>query len=297
MSQLSLFGDASTGMKKPDKGQGRDEVFNDYEGFVAKFEAPKTTDDCFTPPEVYECVRAWVDKEITPLSGRRIVRPFYPGGDYQSAEYLPGDIVIDNPPFSILSKIVRYYAARKIDFFLFAPGLTLFKLPQPGCTYIVAGASITYDNKAAVNTSFITNCMRGVRIAVRGDLSKAIKAAQEATRSKDKRKIYDYPPNVVTAALLNKVAHRGVCFSVSATDCEYVRNLDAGATLFGGGYLLSDSAAAERAAAERAAAERAAAERAAAERAAAERAAASKWQLSEREKRIINQLNKQRETD
>ena len=65
----------------------------------------------------------------------------------------------------------------------------------------------------------------------------------------------------------------------------------------GAGFLLSDNAAAERAAAERAAAERAvaegvAAERAAAERAAAERAAAFIIQLSDREKDIIDSLNR-----
>lgn len=47
--------------------------------------------------------------------------------------------------------------------------------------------------------------------------------------------------------------------------------------LYGGGFLLSD---------------RAAAERAAAERAAAERAAAFKYELSERELAIVKEMNK-----
>ena len=37
----------------------REEKFNDYEGFVAKFQPKKTTDDCYTPPAVYEAVKAW----------------------------------------------------------------------------------------------------------------------------------------------------------------------------------------------------------------------------------------------
>ena len=28
----------------------------DYEAFVGKFEPKKTTDDCYTPPEVYDAV-------------------------------------------------------------------------------------------------------------------------------------------------------------------------------------------------------------------------------------------------
>ena len=34
----------------------REEKFNDYEGFVEKFKPKKTTDDCYTPPAVYEAV-------------------------------------------------------------------------------------------------------------------------------------------------------------------------------------------------------------------------------------------------
>ena len=56
----------------------------------------------------------------------------------------------------------------------------------------------------------------------------------------------------------------------------------AGKAIFGGGLLLSDSAAAERAAAERAAAERAAAERAAAE----------VWELSPREREMVEYINR-----
>lgn len=30
------------------------ELFEDYEGFVEKFEPKKTTDDCYTPPKIYD---------------------------------------------------------------------------------------------------------------------------------------------------------------------------------------------------------------------------------------------------
>lgn len=31
-------------------------LFEDYDGFVEKFKPKKTTDDCYTPPDVYDCV-------------------------------------------------------------------------------------------------------------------------------------------------------------------------------------------------------------------------------------------------
>lgn len=34
-----------------------------YTEFVEKFKPKKTTDDCFTPPEIYEVIADWVSKE------------------------------------------------------------------------------------------------------------------------------------------------------------------------------------------------------------------------------------------
>ena len=39
----------------------RAEKHNDYEGFVDKFKPRKTTDDCYTPPAIYDEVVRWVD--------------------------------------------------------------------------------------------------------------------------------------------------------------------------------------------------------------------------------------------
>ena len=35
----------------------------DYEGFVEKFKPRKTTDDCYTPPQIYSAVRDWACSE------------------------------------------------------------------------------------------------------------------------------------------------------------------------------------------------------------------------------------------
>ena len=105
----------------------RQETLNDYDGFVEKFKPKKTTDDCYTPPNVYEVIKNYAIEKYG-LDGREIVRPFKPGGDYESYDYPDGCVVIDNPPFSIISQICKNYAEWGVDFFLFAPHLTNFSI-------------------------------------------------------------------------------------------------------------------------------------------------------------------------
>ena len=127
-----------------------------YEEFVEKFKPKKTTDDCYTPPEVYEAVAEWTASEYK-LDRENFVRPFYPGGDYKHFDY-DGKIVVDNPPFSILSKIIDFYILHGVQFFLFAPNLLLFSiLRNRDCTALIVDNSVTYENGARVETSFITN--------------------------------------------------------------------------------------------------------------------------------------------
>lgn len=106
--------------------RGKRGDFNDYEKFISKFKAAKTTDDCYTPQPIYEAVVDYVFEKAQLPEDTEIVRPFRPNGDYTAEEYPEGCVVIDNPPFSILSKIIRFYVGRGIKFFLFAPALTLF---------------------------------------------------------------------------------------------------------------------------------------------------------------------------
>jgi len=104
-----------------------------YEEFVEKFKPKKTTDDCYTPPEIYEVIKDWVCKRYN-IDPGNVIRPFWPGGDYEKDEYLPGCVVVDNPPFSILKNICEFYLERGIPFFLFAPHsrCCLVRLPGTG---------------------------------------------------------------------------------------------------------------------------------------------------------------------
>ena len=112
--------------------------FNNYEGFVEKFKPKKTTDDCYTPPAVYQAVHDYVKETYNLPDDTLVLRPFYPGGDYESVEYPEGCIVIDNPPFSIFSKIVDFYTKIGFRFFLFAPALTTIGpvAKRDGLTYV-----------------------------------------------------------------------------------------------------------------------------------------------------------------
>lgn len=266
----------------------------EYSQFVAKFEQKKTTDDCYTPPLVYDAIRDWVCKRYD-IAQETIVRPFYPGGDFERFAYPDGCTVLDNPPFSILSDICKFYLARGINFFLFAPSLTAFggRSCVLRMNHIICAADITYENGAVVRTAFVTNLDADTIAETAPDLRNAIADAMAKVKANTIRQTpkYEYPMHVLTAAMLQKYAHYGVNFSVRRGDCTPVWALDSQRerkkTIFGGGLLLS----------ERAAAERAAAERTAAERAAAERAAAHIWTLSDRELQIVGNLGKDGDAD
>lgn len=130
----------------------------EYQKFVNKFKHKKTTDDCYTPQEIYDVIKEWACKEYG-IDPSKIVRPFYPGGDYENYDYSNGSVVLDNPPFSIISEICEFYIDRKIPFFLFAPSLTAFCSEKTfkKMNHIICGADITYENGAKVKTAFVTS--------------------------------------------------------------------------------------------------------------------------------------------
>lgn len=180
--QLNIFGeleDIEFGMP-PAANKTRKDKFEDYEAFVAKFDkdAPKTTDDCYTPQAVYDAVLEWLGERID-LKGRSIVRPFYPGGDYVNYEYPENCVVVDNPPFSIVTSICKFYLANNIDYFLFAPGLTLFSSNLKGNCDVVIKTSIKYHNGAIVLTGFKTNLFNDLSVLLATSLDKKIAEAQK----------------------------------------------------------------------------------------------------------------------
>ena len=60
------------------QGEVEEDDNAEYQAFVDKFKPKLTTDDCYTPPKVYEAVADWVAKEYH-LDRSTFVRPFKPG--------------------------------------------------------------------------------------------------------------------------------------------------------------------------------------------------------------------------
>ena len=77
----------------------KDESFKDdnkmqfAEKYFKDLTTKKTTDDCYTPPEVYAVVLDYV-RERWGVEESDVVRPFWPGGDYEAFEYPEGCVVV-----------------------------------------------------------------------------------------------------------------------------------------------------------------------------------------------------------
>lgn len=186
----------------------KDPSFTDYEGFVEKFKPRKTTDDCYTPKAIYEALVSYIDREVTPLAGHEIVRPFYPGGDYEEYDYPDDCIVIDNPPFSIMSDILRFYNRHRIKFWLFAPGLTVAAKAAKDNTVVIINEGIIYENGANVATGFVTNIWPGnPAFVTAGDLNEVIYDLQNDVSRR--AVVYEIPSNLTTAARLRAISVGG----------------------------------------------------------------------------------------
>lgn len=210
------------------------------------------------------------------MGGRTVVRPFWPGGDFESYDYPAGCVVIDNPPFSIITKVVKLYEDRGIDYFLFAPHLTCINI-RPAHSRICVGTTITYDNGAKVSTSFVAS--KGPLIRSAPDLYRILDEANAANIKAEKgppKPVYTYPDNVLTSSAVALFSKYGIEYREDIG--VFVRAMDAqrevGKGIFGSGYIVPEEAARKAQEAARKAQE-------AARKAQKERA--QRWELSMRE--------------
>lgn len=251
-----------------------------YEEFVKKFEPKRTTDDCYTPPAVYEAIKEWVLETYPDARDREIIRPFYPGGDYENADYPPGCIVLDNPPFSIMAHIRRFYMSRGVTYFLFAPTKTIFQ-GNIGDNVVFNAGKVTYENGAEVPTSFATN-LPGPRVTVSKELGDRINSAQERPASPPK---FSYPDQVFTFSDFQSAARYGIDVNLTDSQVAYVTTLDeqkaAGKKIYGAGLFVADEIARDLKARIRAAREQARSTPTASSE------GVHVWELSERERGIV----------
>ncbi len=249
------------------------EVSETYKQFTEKFKPKKTTDDCYTPQNIFDVICEWVCEKYG-VKTENIVRPFFPGGDYERYPYEPGAVVLDNPPFSIITQIVRFYNEANVSYFLFAPHLTNFSIAGGmECCHVIVGASITYANGAEISTSFVTNMADELVITV-PELYRRITQVNKQNLKAQKKQVgkYEFPDYVLTSAKAGYFSVHGIEYKLRREDAYCIGTLDQMRTsgksgIFGRGFLLSEKAAAEKAAAE-------------------------KWQLSPREMRIVEELSK-----
>ncbi len=239
------------------KGKARQQVLTDYEAFINKFKPRHTTDECYTPEYIYTALLGWLQDEghITPATP--IIRPFYPEGDYTRLDqYTPGAIVVDNPPFSIITPITRFYLQHNIPFFLFCPSLTSFAIAKnnPDATIIIVNLQIIYDNGAIVNTAFVTNlpAFQPYAAITAPDLYNRLDQAQRTARAEVREKKalprYQYPANLVTATILHRIACT-IPFQIPRAQSHPISSLAAQRPLhkviFGSGLLIPDTLAAQ----------------------------------------------------
>lgn len=152
-------------------------------------------------------------------------------------------MVIDNPPFSIISKIVKWYTEHEIEFFLFAPHLTLFNSGRYAKSNIAVGSDITYENGAVVKTSFL--CSKGPKIMSSPELFKVIDEANRQNLKEAKtlqHPKYIYPDNVLTANKVSEFSKYGVEYEEDTG--VFVRRLDSQIkhhkSIFGAGFIVPE---------------------------------------------------------
>lgn len=148
------------------------EADEEYNDFVEKFAPKLTTDDCYTPPAVYDVVLQWAKEKYNISEHTTIVRPFFPGGDFERYDYPKDCVVIDNPPFSIMAKILDWYQEHGIRFVLFCDQRTgaSSAVRREGITFICAHADVAYENGATVLTAFVTNMSPELMLHTEPDL-------------------------------------------------------------------------------------------------------------------------------
>lgn len=216
-----------------------------------------SADECYTPPAVYDAVLDYAVERYN-LQGKHIVRPFIPGGDYTKYVYGKNDVVVDNPPFSITTKIVNWYIGHNIPFFLFINGLygvSLSRGLHGKATVIATNANVSFYNNGTekrIKLGFVTN-LEPNNIVIRGDATLTNRLNGLVKKKSFKR--YHYPDNFLKNSDILSALQRNVELRLTTDNCLFADNLDyhkartrdkhQRLSLFGGGYLVNDKLYAE----------------------------------------------------
>lgn len=207
-----------------------------------------TLDECYTSPEVYDTVLKYAVERYN-LQGKHIVRPFIPGGDYQRYVYDKNDVVIDNPPFSMTTKITKWYINHNIPFFLFINGqygVSLSRGLRGKATVIATNANASFyhnPNNKLIKLGFVTN-LEPKNIIIRGDA--ALTNKLNGLVKKKALNKYKYPENMIRNSDVLTAINRGVELKLTTNNCIFEDRMDYHkehklSGVFGGCYLVDDN--------------------------------------------------------
>ena len=207
-----------------------------------------TLDESNTSPEVYDTVLKYAVERYH-LQGKHVVRPFVPSGNYQHYVYDKNDVVIDNPPFSMTTKITKWYINHDIPFFLFINGqyaVSLSRGLHGKATVIATNANVSFyheSNNKVIKMGFVTN-LEPKDIVLRGDVALTNKL-NSLVKKKSLNK-FKYPKNIIRNSDVLTAIHRGVELQLTTNNCLFEDRLDyhkehklKGAV--GGCYLVDDN--------------------------------------------------------
>lgn len=192
-----------------------------------------TKDEIYTDEDEYNDLTEFFKQYYPTAFAGPIVRPFYPGGNYEDlTQYPDGCLVFDNPPFSIESEIVKFYNKHNIQYILFAPGNNLNNMYNGCSTW--SGCTIHYD-AAAFFSQFLTNLDTQPTLHISGDLYNFMRA-RYYTRYPAKKNVKDMiPDDCYYAGNIPAIARQGKNKTIRLVDDNYnfYRELN-GVKVFGG---------------------------------------------------------------
>lgn len=194
-----------------------------------------TKDEIYTDEEEYKDLTEFFSEQYPDDFKRPIIRPFYPGGDYEDlTQYPDGCLVFDNPPFSISAKIIKFYLTHNIKFLLFAPGNSLYNMRHNISVW--NGCTIHYD-ATAFFTQFVTNLDEEPTLHISGSLGDFMRDRFNSRHPMKKTVRNRIPDGMYYCANIQQLARAGENKTINMRKDNYKFYTRLGDTRVFGGFI------------------------------------------------------------
>lgn len=177
------------------------------------FKREKNNDDFYTPKAIMDIIIEFCKKEFKLNDDVEIIRLFNNETNFLSLDY-ENKIVIDNPPFSILSQILEFYNKNNIKYFLFANAKSGIKsyYKKTNAIYFCGhkiyfnfhGKNIMKDIAVMFLTNLVPKCKSGAKLVFSKELYDKINSYYKIYNFK-KQKIYNYPSGLYEVLYLSRL--------------------------------------------------------------------------------------------